>query len=221
MKIILSAAISLDGCLDDCTPQRLKLSSPEDWDAVLRLRAQCDAILVGGETIRRDNPSLVIRDEALRAERVARGMRADIDKVTLTQSGELDPDAGFFTEGGGRKIVFAAGDAAGSLAGLADRAEIVRTERVTARFIADTLAARGYRILMVEGGSRVLGMFLAEGCADVLRLAVAPFFVGDVCAPRFVPPGQYPWNNDKRMKLDRVEMLGDMAVMWYNLKGDE
>ena len=53
MKVIVSTAVSADGYLDDRSPDRLILSTPEDWAEVHRLRAACDAILVGAETIRR------------------------------------------------------------------------------------------------------------------------------------------------------------------------
>lgn len=216
MEVILSAAVSLDGFLDDNTPQRLRLSSPEDWRRVELLRAECDAILVGAGTVRRDNPSLVIKDERLRAERIAGGLCADIDKVTLTSSGDLDPRAGFFLKGGGRKIVFAPLSADDhKLAAFSEYADIVRLEEITARSIVESLAAMGYKRLMVEGGSRVLTMFLEEGAADRLRLAVAPFLVGDQTAPRLVCGGRFPYNKDNRLTLENVEMLGDMAVMHY------
>ena len=58
MRIILSAAVTADGDLDDNTPQRLMISTAADWEAVQQVRASCDAILVGAETLRRDNPAL-------------------------------------------------------------------------------------------------------------------------------------------------------------------
>lgn len=69
MRVILSAAVTADGYLDDNGPGRLVISTPGDWAAVLRLRAGCDAILVGAETVRRDNPALSLRDDAERARR--------------------------------------------------------------------------------------------------------------------------------------------------------
>ena len=215
MAIILSAAVSIDGYIDDSSTQRLKLSSPEDWEAVQRLRATCDAILVGAGTVRKDNPSLVIRDEEVRRWRVEQGMDADIVKVTVTASGDLDPEAAFFREGDGRKIVFATADA--DCTALERYAEVIKAEVVTPAFIRDALVERGYWRLMVEGGGEILTMFLHAGVADRLRLAVAPFFVGDPAAPRLVCGGEFPWNKDNRMTLESVEMLGDMAVINYKL----
>ena len=45
---------------------------------------------------------------------------------------------------------------------------------------------------MVEGGGTVLTQILTAGLADELQLVVAPFFVGDACAPRFVGEGTFP-----------------------------
>ena len=42
--VLLSAAVSLDGYLDDTTPERLLLSSPSDFDRVDKVRASVDAI---------------------------------------------------------------------------------------------------------------------------------------------------------------------------------
>jgi len=52
----------------------------------------------------------------------------------------------------------------------------------------DDLGDRGIGRLMVEGGSTVHTQFLAAGLADEIQMAVAPLFVGDPGAPRFVKP---------------------------------
>lgn len=210
IKVILSAAVSLDGYLDDLSPARLRLSSDEDWEQVQKLRTGCDAILVGAGTIRKDNPSLVIRDEEARDKRAAEGLERDIVKVAVSRSGKLVPGSRFFTEGAGRKIVFTAVPVDPEVA---HAAEIVFSPEITARFICEQLCARGCRSLMVEGGGQILTMFLSEGIADELRLAIAPFFVGEEGAPRFVYPGLFPWGNNNRMKPCKVELLGDTTVI--------
>ena len=57
-------------------------------------------------------------------------------------------------------------------------------------FMLEDLAERGVARLLVEGGARVLGEFLAAGRADELNLAVAPFFLGDPLRRR--PPPRPP-----------------------------
>ncbi|MCD8073374.1 MAG: dihydrofolate reductase family protein [Alistipes sp.] len=215
MRTVLSAAISLDGCLDDCTPRRLKLSGPEDWAGVTAMRTRCDAILVGAGTVRTDNPSLVIKDSAVRELRRSMGMEPELAKVTVTRSGELDPRSNFFTSGGGRKIVFATHQTpSGRIEALSKVAKVFIEEQVTPSAIARRLEALGCNTLMVEGGSDILGMYLGEGNIDLLRLAVAPIVVGDSGAPRLMPPGKYPWDNDNRLSLRGLDKMGDTSVLW-------
>ena len=76
MIVQASVAVSVDGYIDDLSDRRLVLSHAADWEEVRSLRAESDAILVGAETIRRDNPALVIRDERLRELRAERGLPA-------------------------------------------------------------------------------------------------------------------------------------------------
>ena len=64
MRVTLSAAVTADGYMDDDSPRRLIISTPGDWEEVYRLRAAHDAILAGAETLRRDDPSLLVRDQA-------------------------------------------------------------------------------------------------------------------------------------------------------------
>src|SRR5215475_1212238 len=99
-RVVLSCAMSLDGYIDDTTATRLMLSSKEDFDRVDTERAAADAVLVGANTIRKDNPRLLVRSEILRAERLRRGRPASPAKVTITGSGRLSPDSQFFTAGG-------------------------------------------------------------------------------------------------------------------------
>ena len=70
---------------------------------------------------------------------------------------------------------------------------------------------------MVEGGGTVLTQFLTEDLADELNLVVAPVFVGDSRARRFVDDGQFPWNPDRRADLIEVRRIGDVVLLRYAL----
>ncbi|MDE7069013.1 MAG: dihydrofolate reductase family protein [Alistipes sp.] len=182
MRVIVSVALSADGCLDDCTSRRLMLSTPEDWAEVHRLRAGCDAILVGAETVRRDNPSLLTSDEALCRLRLGQGLGANPLKVTLSRSCRLPADSRFFG-GDAEKIVFTQGEASEALRSVAT---VIRSdEEISAALIVTELEKRGVKRLLVEGGAQVLRMFFAENMVDEFRLAVNPAVrVDDPRAPR-------------------------------------
>ena len=166
MNVYASVALSGDGYMDDRSPRRLILSTPADWRDVMRLRAWADAILVGAETVRRDDPSLTVRDEAFRRERLAANRPADPAKVTLSRSLRLAPASNFFTAGSGARIVFTDNAAASPLE---TAAEIVRIPDLSAARILTELEKRGFERLLVEGGPRTLGLFFAEGLVDTPR----------------------------------------------------
>lgn len=204
--MLLSAAVSLDGYLDDTTDSRLVLSNDADLDRVRRLRGHYDAILVGAATVRRDNPSLAALDGP------------HPRKVTVTATGDLDPGSRFFTTGEPPLVLCGAAAAPALRDRLADRAEVrVLPDGARLPDLLTILWDAGIRRLMVEGGGQIHTQFLTQGLADELRLAVAPFFVGDTAAPRFTGPGKFPHDAHHRMRLYEVEHLGDTAVLHYTL----
>src|SRR5215469_2110283 len=96
--VLLSVATSIDGHIDDTSPDRLLLSNAEDFDRVDQVRAESDAILIGATTIRRDNPRLIVNSEARREARAQNGLPPYPVKVTVTGSG-IDPGYKFFHTG--------------------------------------------------------------------------------------------------------------------------
>jgi 5-amino-6-(5-phosphoribosylamino)uracil reductase len=207
--VLLSVAVSLDGCIDDANPERLVLSGPEDLDRVDEVRAGMDAILVGPGTIRADDPRLLVRSPQRRAARVARGRPEHPAKVTITRGGGLDPGARFFTEGDSEKIVYAAAPVVAELTDRLAAATVVDAgdPPVLSAVLAD-LAARGVERLMVEGGTVMHGLFLGAGVVDELHVAVAPQLVGDPAAPRFLGPGP-----SDRLALVECRPVGDVVVL--------
>ena len=171
---LLSCSVSIDGYIGSAA-SRLLLSNDADFDRVDAVRASCDAILVGAATVRLDNPRLVVRSQARRAERTARGRL-------------------------------------GPVATVVDGGRIVQMRKLSA-----DLAGRGVERLMVEGGGKVHTQFLTDDLADELQLVVAPIFVGDSQAPRFVRDGVFPWNPGRRATLADVRRIGDVVLLRYAL----
>jgi 5-amino-6-(5-phosphoribosylamino)uracil reductase len=70
---------------------------------------------------------------------------------------------------------------------------------------------------MVEGGGSILTQFLTADLADELQLVIAPIFVGDSRARRFVDDGRFPWNSHRRASLAEVRQIGDVVLLRYAL----
>jgi 5-amino-6-(5-phosphoribosylamino)uracil reductase len=140
-------------------------------------------------------------------------------KVTVTQRAELDASAAFFTAGDAEKLVYcprprvgAARERLGPVATIVDGGHSVEMGTLCA-----DLASRGVERLMVEGGGTVHTQFLTDDLVDELQLVVAPVFVGDSEAPRFVRDGVFPWNPGRRATLVDVRQIGDVVLLRYAL----
>ncbi|TDN91694.1 dihydrofolate reductase family protein [Microbacterium sp. BK668] len=228
--VTLSCAMSIDGYLDSAAPHKLAMSNSADFDRVDQLRADSDAIMVGASTVRRDDPRLLVRSQERQLVRTAAGLPCSPVKVTVTATGDIPCEAAFFREGDADKLVYCPRDIAPQLAARLDGAATVvgvGTGEVPMAAVLDDLEGRGIGRLMVEGGGHVHTQFLVDQLADELQLVVAPFFVGEARAPRFVESGRFPWNAKHRATLAEVRQIGDVVLLRYalserfTLEGDE
>ncbi|WP_347877248.1 RibD family protein [Streptomyces sp. 8K308] len=214
--VLLSVATSIDGYIDDTSPERLLLSNSADFDRVDQVRAESDAIMIGAGTMRADNPRLLVNSQDRRAARVAAGKPAYPLKVAVTASGDLDPELRFWHHGDA-KVAYTTDTGAEKLRarldGLADVVSLGET--VDFGRLLDDLGGRGVTQLMVEGGGSIHTAFLAQDLADELHLAVAPLLVGEAGAPRFLSPAQYPGGPTSRMRLLEARVVGDVVLFRY------
>ncbi|MEV7796083.1 dihydrofolate reductase family protein [Streptomyces sp. NPDC087512] len=211
--VLLSAAVSLDGCLDDAGPERLMLSSPADFERVDEVRASVDAVLVGAGTIRADNPRLLVNSAERRARREAAGRAGYPLKVAVSGSGELDPAARFWHTGGDKVLLTTdAGARRARELGIAADVVPLGPELRWRPALEHLREERGVRRLMVEGGGLVHTQLLQQGLADELQLVLAPLLVGDPDAPRLFGPGDYQRG---RLRLVETRRIEDVVLLRY------
>ena len=219
--VVLSVAVSLDGYIDDSSSERLLLSNSLDFDRVDEVRAGVDAILIGAQTMRSDNPRLLVNSEDRRARRVRDGLPEFPLKVSVSSSGDLHADLKFWHFGGQKVVYTVVGDPYTRLLKELDGlAEVVAVDSPTGKVdfgaVLDDLGARGVGRLMVEGGGQVHTAFLAQDLADELHLALAPILVGDDTAPRFLGEATFKAG---RMRLIDARNVGDVVLARYAPKG--
>ncbi|MEU9647280.1 dihydrofolate reductase family protein [Streptomyces sp. NPDC048188] len=214
--VILSAAMSVDGYLDDTNPDRLRLSNEPDFDRVDQVRAESDAILIGANTMRRDNPRLLVNSDERRAKRIADGKPEYPLKVTVTAAGDLSPDLKFWHHGG-EKLVITVDDAVDKVrTALGDLADVVSVgPDLDWGMALDELGRRGVERLMVEGGGTIHTQLMAQDLADEVHLAIAPLLVGQPEAARFLGAAAYPGGSTARMKVLEVRAIGDVVFVRY------
>jgi 5-amino-6-(5-phosphoribosylamino)uracil reductase len=217
--VLLSAAVSLDGYLDTrAGEERLLLSNAADFDRVDSVRADADALLVGAGTLRADNPRLLVNSAERRAARLAAGRPEYPLKVTVTGTGDVDPEWRFWHHGGA-KLVLAAGEEAArrARAALGSLATVETVPPAGLWPAALGLLEAGYGVerLMVEGGGSVHTQFLAAGLADELHLVLAPLLVGQPDAVRMLGPADYPHGPTARLRLLEARRIGDVVLLRY------
>lgn len=201
----LSCATSTDGYLDDSATARAILSSPEDLDAVLALRAQMDMIVIGAETLRRDNPSLATRGAAHIKARKAAGRAADPVKVVLTRSGDIPHACAFFTIGTAETITLSHSLTNAPGTNVSFNGDPINT-------ILDLAETRSLSDVLIEGGAQMLRLALPR--AHYLRLAVSPRELGDAGHARLFDDIE-PFM--AAMHVTETERLGDTTVFHIDL----
>ncbi|MEU5156943.1 dihydrofolate reductase family protein [Glycomyces sp. NPDC021274] len=233
--VIVSAAMSIDGFLDDVSPERLMLSNAADFDRVDAVRASVDAIVVGAGTVRADDPRLLVRSPERREERLAGGRPASPLRAVISPSGQLEPGARLFDraadDAAGRVVVYTSIEGARTfpLGPEADEfgpatwpegsahPEVVSVGDVGVAPLAvlEDLAGRGIERVLVEGGGIVHTAFLSADLADELHLAVAPFLLGSTGGPRFVHAAAFPQSPERPLHLVETQTIGAVALLRY------
>jgi diaminohydroxyphosphoribosylaminopyrimidine deaminase / 5-amino-6-(5-phosphoribosylamino)uracil reductase len=160
---------SLDGRAATLSGHSHYINGAEGLDHLHRLRALMDAVVVGVGTALADDPLLTVR-------RVAGPSPA---RVVIDPNGRLPAAARAFRNDGVRRLVIAADGASARLPAGVERIVLPATRgRLEPRDILASLAARGLRRILIEGGPGTVAGFLEARCLDRLHVVVAPVILG-------------------------------------------
>jgi len=148
--VIAKAGMSLDGRISRPHGENRWITSPASRADAHKLRAAVDAILIGAETLRVDNPRLTVRG--------VRGAARQPWRVVLTRSGDLPPDARLFTDEHKEKtLVF---------------------KNQSLRAVLRRLGKRQITSVLIEGGANVLGQAFDRRLVDEAHFYIAPLLIG-------------------------------------------
>jgi riboflavin-specific deaminase-like protein len=173
---------SLDGCVATAAGDSYYVTGPDSLLHLHRLRALCDAVVVGAGTVAADDPQLttrrvsgpnpvrVVLDPAARLDGRARMLRdGAAPTLWLCDARHADAARARLDPGGGGADVLA-------VDGLLDAAAPGRGPALAPAFAA--LAGRGLGVVLVEGGGVTVSRCLAAGVLDRLHLVIAPVLIG-------------------------------------------
>ena len=175
--LILNFATTLDGRAA-INGRSGSIGSATDTEMLQRLRTRVDAVMIGAGTMRAEHYGRVVSDPDLRAYRERTGLAHDPLAVIVSNRFELPWDAGLFTDGGGRVVIFTASDQ--EPPETATPVTVVRhPDGVDLDQALEWLRKeRGIRSVLCEGGPTLHGRLREGGLADELFLTIAPKIAG-------------------------------------------
>ncbi|HEY6638665.1 MAG TPA: dihydrofolate reductase family protein [Solirubrobacterales bacterium] len=175
--LILNFATTLDGRAA-ISGRSGAIGSATDTEMLQRLRTRVDAVMIGAGTMRAERYGRIVSDPDLRAYRERTGLGHDPLAVIISNRLELPWDAGLFTDGGGRVVIFTASDQeppeTATPVTVLRHPEGVELDRALEWLRKE----RGIRSVLCEGGPTLHGRLREGGLADELFLTIAPKIAG-------------------------------------------
>ena len=145
--VILKLGMTMDGYL--AVPGKKWVTGEQARAEVQRLRAGCDAILVGAETVRKDNPRLTVRTKKVEVQPW---------RVVVTRSGKLPKGAKLFRDRHQERT-------------------LVYRKKKWSEVLSD-LCRKGVSRLLIEGGAEVAGGLVKAGKVNEVVIYLAPILLG-------------------------------------------
>jgi 5-amino-6-(5-phosphoribosylamino)uracil reductase len=211
MRVFSNTAVSLDGRIATVAVDHVPLGDEEDLDGMSKLRAQADAVFVGGRSFRNYTRPLIER----KGDRVQRA-RPMVNAV-LTRHGVL-----------GKGITRQAWEAAGAELWIfgpegirpaheAIAARVITTTEPSATWVLDKLAEEGLSNVLVEGGGDLIYQLLAAERLDELYVTYCPWIVGGVGAPSLCDGAGFDANTMRRLELVDMRPHGSELFLHYRV----
>jgi diaminohydroxyphosphoribosylaminopyrimidine deaminase/5-amino-6-(5-phosphoribosylamino)uracil reductase len=198
----LKMAVSLDGKVATATGDSRWITSEQSRARVHELRHQYDAIMVGGRTVRADDPLLT--------DRSGRKRRRPLVRVVIEQYLYLSPESQLAqTTDAGPVMIFAHEEAdSESVAALESRGiEVINQQSsvLDLSVVLQQLGQRSIQSVLVEGGPLLAGLLLEAGLVDKVTFFVAPIIIGSQDAPSAIGGGGVE-KIAEAPELERVEI---------------
>lgn len=208
--VILSAAISIDGKIATRLGDS-KLSSKKDKIRIHKLRAKVDAILIGKNTVHRDDPLLTVR--------YTKGKNPV--RIILDSKGTISTDSKILQTSDKVQTIIAVSKkiSKSNLKKLKKfPVEIIMTgeNSVNIKSLMNQLSKRKIKNILVEGGGTVNWEFIHNNLFDEILITIAPFIIGGTNAITFVQgKGFDKIIKSPRLRLNTIKKLENYLILHY------
>ena len=208
--VILSAAISIDGKIATRLGDS-KLSSKKDKIRLHRLRSKVDAILVGKNTIHRDDPLLTVR--------YVKGKNPI--RIILDSQGTISVNSKILQTCNKVPTIIAVSKRISKVNLQKLKrfpVEIIMTGKnsVNIKSLMNNLSKRKINTVLVEGGGTVNWQFIQNNLFDEILITITPVIIGGIDAITFVQGrGFDKIIKSPRLRLNTIKRLENYLVLHY------
>jgi 2,5-diamino-6-(ribosylamino)-4(3H)-pyrimidinone 5'-phosphate reductase len=186
--VVVNIAMSADGKISTRERRQVRISGEQDFTRVDRLKARCDAVMVGIGTVLADDPSLTVKSEECRHFRRKQGWDEHPVRIVVDSAARTPPDASILTKGDGKRVV--------AVSKRADLLKISELEKKATVIVAgedevdlctliNELGAMGIHRIMVEGGGTLIAGLIEEGLVHEIYTFIGNIIIGGKDAPTF------------------------------------
>ena len=210
MHVILSAAISIDGKISTRSNDS-KLSSQEDTIRLHKLRSKVDAILIGKNTLLKDDPLLTVRH--------TKGKNPT--RIILDSKGTISKNSKIIKTSNKIPTIIAVSKKItkanlSKLKNLPVEIIISGEHSVNLKLLMKKLATKKIETILVEGGGTVNWEFIKNNIFDELIITLSPYLIGGNDATSLVEgKGFSKIINSPNLKLKSVKRLKNHLVINY------
>jgi 2,5-diamino-6-(ribosylamino)-4(3H)-pyrimidinone 5'-phosphate reductase len=184
--IVVNTAMSADGKLSTRERRQVKISGTQDFNRVDRLKAGCDAIMVGIGTVLADDPSLTVKAPECRNLRKSRGIDEHPIRIVVDSMARIPIPASVLHKGEGKRIIVVSHQAD------PEKIEILKKyatvivageSSVDLPALMDELGKAGIQRLMVEGGGTLIAGLIQAGLVNEIYTFIGNIIIGGKDAP--------------------------------------
>lgn len=216
VHVTMVIASSADGKISTRDGAGPRFTSDEDKALLRRLRATCDAALLGAKTVLHDDPTfrLPLSDQQ---ERLRRGQSSTPIRAVVSGRGSVSPEARLFHGHLSPAVVFVGPECPLErrrlLASVAD-VHVVEDVHEVVEVLGKEYAVRR---LLLEGGGETNFAFLEAGLVDEIYLTLAPYLVGGNTVPTPVGGVGFDLERIVPLRLLSLRVEGDEIFLHYRV----
>jgi 2,5-diamino-6-(ribosylamino)-4(3H)-pyrimidinone 5'-phosphate reductase len=186
--VVVNIAMSADGKISTRERRQVRISGAQDFSRVDRLKAGCDAVMVGIGTVLADDPSLTVKSEECRKYRRNQGWDDHPVRIVVDSSGRIPPEASILHKGEGKRVVAVSRRADATKISLLEkkaRVIVAGEDEVDLCALMNELGAMGIHRVMVEGGGTLIAGLIEAGLVNEIYTFIGNIIIGGKDAPTF------------------------------------